>query len=528
VTKGQSSREGDFASTISKAEVFYKEEFENNKQGGPSLRRQLAKETLARRYYELYVPGICVHIAYLRRPLQYLCTDSFSTKKRTGKKFDDGILIGGSKSKEDRIDDFLHFEQLCAELTGGGMEYPGSRVEDDFQVLLEVSKDFLAPRKKKKEEEEKTSTSSSSSKQEKEKEDRGEAGEEDGDETGGKREQTKSISDRIPLRIRYQQFTEFTSYTFDLPILEGYDSMKDGFEEGENFIKGLKGIDGWWNDIPGELFLVAVVSSRATPAKGNKILYDPLKIQTDLYHIKSDSLYPGDSPTGAIVGQMEKEMGLFVNYALQPFTDYLYVGVLYHENASSVEKQQYSRQVQRFLELEQYRLLCLSASSVAKYLFVALESINEEILQVLRDFQTARENKTNELQSSLESIIDLQSRSETLGIGIRDRFGASQAYGNVVFRRLDRLCCRMTPGVSNFDGFVRKRLEPALRTFDSAGERLDETTDTVSRASNLLRAQIDLNVQAQNENLLLLGTILSVSSFSLAIIQFIEKFDIDL
>jgi uncharacterized membrane-anchored protein len=86
----------------------------------------------------------------------------------------------------------------------------------------------------------------------------------------------------------------------------------------------------------------------------------------------------------------------------------------------------------------------------------------------------------------------------------------------------------MTPGVSNFDGFVRKRLEPALRTFDSAGERLDETTDTVSRASNLLRAQIDLNVQAQNENLLLLGTILSVSSFSLAIIQFIEKFDIDL
>lgn len=145
--------------------------------------------------------------------------------------------------------------------------------------------------------------------------------------------------------------------------------------------------------------------------------------------------------------------------------------------------------------------------------------------QVLNSFKTT-DLSFAERKSALERIIDLQNRSETLGIGIRDRFGASEAYGNVVLRRLDRMNVKPAPGTQNFQGVVRKRLEPALRTYRSAGERLDETTDAVARASNLLRCQIDLDVQEQNDNLLILGTILSVSSFSLAIVQFLEKVDV--
>ena len=55
---------------------------------------------------------------------------------------------------------------------------------------------------------------------------------------------------------------------------------------------------------------------------------------------------------------------------------------------------------------------------------------------------------------------------------------------------------------------------------------MDETTDAVSRASNLLRCKIDLDIQEQNDNLLIIGTFLSVSSFSLAIFQFLEKIDV--
>ena len=55
--------------------------------------------------------------------------------------------------------------------------------------------------------------------------------------------------------------------------------------------------------------------------------------------------------------------------------------------------------------------------------------------QVLNSFKTT-DLSFAERKSALERIIDLQNRSETLGIGIRDRFGASEAYGNVVVEAL--------------------------------------------------------------------------------------------
>ncbi len=85
------------------------------------------------------------------------------------------------------------------------------------------------------------------------------------------------------------------------------------------------------------------------------------------------------------------------------------------------------------------------------------------------------------------------------------------------------MACRRAPGVKNFEGFVRKRMEPALRTFRSAGEQLEDTTGAVSRASNLLRVQIDLDSQEQNDKLVILGTIISVTSFSLTIFQVLDK-----
>jgi len=87
-------------------------------------------------------------------------------------------------------------------------------------------------------------------------------------------EQRRVISRKVPIRIRYQQFTEFSSYTFELPYFETRDplSTKECFEQGEGLIQALKGLDGWWDDIPGELFLVAIVASTPAESKGNKKL----------------------------------------------------------------------------------------------------------------------------------------------------------------------------------------------------------------------------------------------------------------
>ena len=260
------------------------------------LRRLLAKETLARRYYELSLPGICVHVAYLRKPLQYLSTQSStSSGEKNSAKTSEDVLIGGSKSKEDRVDDFLHFEMLCSELTGGGLEYPIARgdtnVEDDLQVGVDVSPDFLFPERA--EEGEGAPEGGGGGLSE------GDAGG-DGELQEPSEEQKQRIEyeSKIPIRIRYQQFTEFTSYTFEMPTLAGYETMKGGFKQGERLIEALKSIDSWWDDIPGELFLVAIVNSKGAQAKKKgDLLYDPLKLQDDLYSIRSESIYPGDSPS---------------------------------------------------------------------------------------------------------------------------------------------------------------------------------------------------------------------------------------
>ena len=71
---------------------------------------------------------------------------NFFWRENSAKTSED-VLIGGS-SKEDRVDDFLHFEMLCSELTGSGLgpiARGDTNVEDDLQVGVDVSPDFLFP-----------------------------------------------------------------------------------------------------------------------------------------------------------------------------------------------------------------------------------------------------------------------------------------------------------------------------------------------------------------------------------------------
>lgn len=75
------------------------------------------------------------------------------------------------------------------------------------------------------------------------------------------------------VNVRYQQFTEFSTYTFVVkaPTVSGEWQENDSawrgsaganyfIERGESLVRGLKNCSSWWRDIPGEIFLVAVVA----------------------------------------------------------------------------------------------------------------------------------------------------------------------------------------------------------------------------------------------------------------------------
>ena len=183
-----------------------------------------------------------------------------------------------------------------------------------------------------------------------------------------------------------------------------------------------------------------------------------------------------------------------------------------------------SRDMQRFLEMEQYRLLVMSAMPVAKMSFSELDGLKRNVLKGVNDLQSGQADTTAKKLALLRSLIATQTKCESIAVESRTRFQAALAYGDIVQRRVENFDCEMVVGLKNFRTFVYKRLTPALRTYRSALQNVDEATDAVTRATQLLRTQVELDVQRLNERLVLLGTIISVTSFVLTAVQFGDKF----
>ena len=182
-----------------------------------------------------------------------------------------------------------------------------------------------------------------------------------------------------------------------------------------------------------------------------------------------------------------------------------------------------SRDMQRFLEMEQYRLLCLCAMPVAKMSFSELDGLKRNVLEGMNRLQSGEADTTAKKLRLLQELIATQTTCESIGVESRDRFQAALAYGDIVERRLENFGAEPILGMKNFRTFVYKRLTPALRTYRSAIANVDEATDAVTRATQLLRTQVELDVQRLNERLVLLGTFISVTSFVFTLIQFTDK-----
>ena len=111
--------------------------------GGVTLRRELSKETLARRYYELKLPCVLVHFAYLRKvPADAQPTDAIATTQSDASL----DLVKGAKSREAKRADFMHYQSLCSSLDDGGeVTYPGLELETDQRMSIKLKSNLLLP-----------------------------------------------------------------------------------------------------------------------------------------------------------------------------------------------------------------------------------------------------------------------------------------------------------------------------------------------------------------------------------------------
>lgn len=156
--------------------------------------------------------------------------------------------------------------------------------------------------------------------------------------------------------------------------------------------------------------------------------------------------------------------------------------------------------VQRLLEIETYRLLCLLGLPEAQRLSPEIERIENGLQEVTNAIRTADGLQSN--KALLDRLSQLAADLEAGAAETSYRFGASRAYNEIVGARLRVLGEAFLPGYGTWQAFLARRLAPAMRTCEALVERQVNLSRKLARATDLLRTRIDVEVEQQNSDLL--------------------------
>lgn len=153
---------------------------------------------------------------------------------------------------------------------------------------------------------------------------------------------------------------------------------------------------------------------------------------------------------------------------------------------------------QRLLEIETYRLMALRGLPVAKQLAPNLANAEQQLADI-----TARlENKAASDQELLETLISLAARIERATVEHMYRFAATRAYDKLVAQRIAELREEAIPGTQTIGEFMWRRLSPAIATVKATAQRMVSLSERISRTSALLRTRVNIQTEAQNQQLL--------------------------
>ncbi len=153
----------------------------------------------------------------------------------------------------------------------------------------------------------------------------------------------------------------------------------------------------------------------------------------------------------------------------------------------------------KLIDVETYRTLALLGLPLAQSLSSDMSRIEIALSRLTADMRGANAESGRQL---LEEISELSAELEAGAAASLFRFGASNAYGDIVAERLASLECERVSGYHNLETFLERRLGPALRTCRSVENRQANLSRKLTRAANLLRTRIEVEIEEQNRNLL--------------------------
>jgi uncharacterized membrane-anchored protein len=272
------------------------------------------------------------------------------------------------------------------------------------------------------------------------------------------------------LKLKWERHGEFSGYTF--------------FQSGVSEIPFLEPATralppNWLSQIPGRTLVGAHL--RFMPI--GRVLPDAEALA--LY-------FEGNVPVGAEIGE-----GAGIAY-----TDFRI-----HEDGCSrfvvvdrsfATPQQAGRMLQRLFEIEAYRMMSLLALPMARRMSPRISDIERSLARLTDGI--AQEAGADE--DLLHELTRLAAEVESGLSATQFRFGACKAYHELVLTRILELREQRLPGLQTIGEFMARRLTPAVSTVATVSQRLQNLSDRVAQASNLLSTRVDIAREKQNQALL--------------------------
>ena len=158
------------------------------------------------------------------------------------------------------------------------------------------------------------------------------------------------------------------------------------------------------------------------------------------------------------------------------------------------------RLAQRLLELETYRTLALLGLPEAQRVAPSIREIEAELPRLLKAMNCSQGVSQN--RELLDDITGLATQLEADAAVSQYRFGATRAYHELVQERLDAIDETALPDFPSWNGFLTRRLQPAIRTCFNVEARQSDLSRKLARVADLLRTRVDTEVEQQNGDLL--------------------------
>lgn len=156
--------------------------------------------------------------------------------------------------------------------------------------------------------------------------------------------------------------------------------------------------------------------------------------------------------------------------------------------------------VRRLLEIETYRVLALVGISLARSVSPILSRLEGRLTEAMQGIGSAL--SAAESHNALQTMHDLEvAAADTVEL-TRYRFAASQAYGDILRRRLADLDERPTGEHRTLERYLNHRVDPALATFKAIEQRQASLFEQMARSTALLGTRISLDIENQNRTIL--------------------------